>query len=349
MTMEQYAGIDVSLEASHVCVVDAQGKILTEAKVASEPEALIAWFAAHGTPMARIGLEAGPLSQWLFAGMKAAGLAVELLETRHVRAAFKTMPVKTDRKDARGIAQLMRLGWFRPVHCKSLPAQEVRALLTTRKLLQAKRHDVEMSLRGVLRGFGLKVGPTTPKTFAGRVRDLVAHHDTLQTIADALLSARTVLEQEFKAIEKRLSGLARANGPTRRLMTTPGVGAIVALTFVSAIDDPARFRSSRMVGAHFGLTPRKHQSGETDVTGRISRIGDHGVRVALYEAANVILTRAVKGSDLKSWALGVAKRAGMKKAKVALARKLAVVLHRMLADGTTFMASKVAPSAAVAA
>jgi transposase len=117
--------------------------------------------------MARIGLEAGPLSQWLFAGLKAAGLPVELLETRHVRAAFKAMPVKTDRTDARGIAQLMRLGWFRPVHCKSLPAQEVRALLTTRKLLQAKRHDVEMSLRGVLRGFGLKVGPTTPKTFEG--------------------------------------------------------------------------------------------------------------------------------------------------------------------------------------
>ena len=196
--MQHYAGIDVSLEASHVCVVDAQGKILTEAKVASEPEALIAWFAAHGTPMARIGLEAGPLSQWLFAGMKAAGLAVELLETRHVRAAFKAMPVKTDRKDARGIAQLMRLGWFRPVHCKSLPAQEVRALLTTRKLLQAKRHDVEMSLRGVLRGFGLKVGPTTSNCFAGRVRDVVAYHDTLQTIADALLKARTVLEQEVQ-------------------------------------------------------------------------------------------------------------------------------------------------------
>src|SRR3954465_4937823 len=349
MTMEQYAGIDVSLEASHVCVVDAQGKILKEAKVASEPEALIAWFAAHGTPMARIGLEAGPLSQWLFAGLKAAGLPVELLETRHVRAAFKAMPVKTDRKDARGIAQLMRLGWFRPVHCKSLPAQEVRALLTTRKLLQAKRHDVEMSLRGVLRGFGLKVGPTTPKTFAGRVRDLVAHHDTLRTIAEALLNARAGLAQEFKAIEKRLYRLARGHAPTRQLMTTPGVGAIVALTFASAIDDPARFRSSRMVGAHFGLTPRKHQSGETDVSGRISRIGDHGVRVALYEAANVILTRAVRGSDLKSWALGVARRAGMRKAKVALARKLAVVLHRMLADGRRFMASKGASSAAVAA
>src|SRR5690349_22724394 len=196
--MEQYAGIDVSLEQSSVCIVDAQGKILKEAKVASEPDALIAWFAAHGTPMARIGLEAGPLSQWLFAEMKAAGLPVELLETRHVRAAFKAMPVKTDRKDARGIAQLMRLGWFRPVHCKSLPAQEVRALLTARKLLQAKNHDVEMSLRGVLRGFGLKVGPTTPRTFSSRVRELVTGHTTLSTIAEAMLAARDMLFSEWQ-------------------------------------------------------------------------------------------------------------------------------------------------------
>ncbi len=347
--MEHYAGMDVSLESTSVCIVDAQGKILKEAKLASEPEALIAWFAAHKVPMARIGLEAGPLSQWLFAGMKAAGLAVELLETRHVRDAFKAMPVKTDRKDARGIAQLMRLGWFRSVHCKSLPAQEIRALLTTRKLLQAKRYDVEMSLRGILRGFGLKVGPTTPKTFEGRVQELVAHHDTLGMIANALLTARAVLVQEFKAVEKRLYALARHDVRTRRLMTVPGVGAIVALTYAAAIDDPARFRSSRMVGAHFGLTPRKYQSGETDVAGRISKIGDHGVRVALYEAANVMLTRPVKGSDLKNWALRLAKRAGMKKAKVALARKLSVVLHRLLADGTTFMASPVTQPIAVAA
>src|SRR3954470_20309544 len=220
-TMEQYAGIDVSLDSASVCIVDAQGKILKEAKVACEPQALIAWLAAHGTPMARIGLEAGPLSQGLFAEMKAAGLPVELLETRHVRDAFRAMPVKTDRKDARGIAQLMRLGWFRPVHGKSLPAQEVRALLTTRRLLQGNRHDVEMSVRGLLRGFGLKVGPTTPKTFEHRVRDLVAPHDTPRTIADALLKARVVLAQEFKAIEKRLSALARTHAPTRRLMTTP--------------------------------------------------------------------------------------------------------------------------------
>jgi transposase len=177
-TMEHYAGIDVSLELSSVCVVDATGRIVREAKVASEPEALVAWFRGLGTELTRIGLEAGPLSQWLYAAMRDAGLAVELLETRHVRDAFKAMPVKTDRKDARGIAQLMRLGWFRPVHCKSAPAQETRALLTARKLLQTKRLDVEMGLRGVLRGFGLKVGPTTARSFAARIRELVEGHPT---------------------------------------------------------------------------------------------------------------------------------------------------------------------------
>jgi transposase len=171
--MEHYAGIDVSLESASICVVDASGRIMREAKVASEPELLIGWFGGLGIAVTRIGLEAGPLSQWLYAGMRDVGLPVELLETRHVRAAFKAMPVKTDRKDARGIAQLMRLGWFRPVHCKSLPAQEVRALLAARKLLQTKNHDVEMSLRGVLRGFGLKVGLTTPRTFPNRIRELV--------------------------------------------------------------------------------------------------------------------------------------------------------------------------------
>jgi transposase len=334
--MEQYAGLDVSLEATSVCVVDGTGRVVREAKVASEPEALVGWFAGQDGTIVRIGLEAGPLSQWLFAGMADAGLPVELLETRHVRAALKTMTIKTDRKDARGIAHLMRMGWFRPVHCKSTSAQEVRALLTARKLLQAKRHDVEMSLRGVLRGFGLKVGPTTPKTFEARIRELVEGNDTLSESAEALLAARTTLMRGFRSLESRLLAQARRDAQVRLLMTTPGVGALTALTFSAAIDDPARFRSSRMVGAHFGLTPTKYQSGETDVTGRISKVGDHGVRVALYEAANVILTRPVKGSALKSWALAVAKRAGMKKAKVALARKLAVVLHRMLRTGQAF-------------
>jgi len=336
----------VSLESSSVCVVDATGRIVREAKIASEPEALVGWFHRLGVELARIGLEAGPLSQWLYAGMQDAGLAAELLETRHVRNAFKAMPVKTDRKDARGIAQLMRLGWFRSVHCKSLPAQETRALLTARKLVQSKHHDTEMSLRGILRGFGLKVGKTTQRTFASRVRELVAGHPTLLLVAEALLAARAALGEQLSKLEKRVRSLARQDRRVRRLMSAPGVGAIVALTFVAAIDDPARFRSSKAVGAHFGLTPKKYQSGETNVTGRISKIGDAGVRTMLYEAANVILTKPVKGSLLKSWAMRLAIRAGMRKAKVALARKLAVVLHRMLTDDTEFVADKAATAAA---
>src|SRR3954469_24294386 len=340
--MEHYAGIDVSLELSSVCVVDATGRIVREAKVASEPEALIAWLRGLGLELARVGLEAGPLSQWLYAAMREAGLAVELLETRHVRDAFKAMPVKTDRTDTRGIAQLMRLGWFRPVHCKSMPAQETRALLTARKLVQSKHHDTEMSLRGILRGFGLKVGQTTPRNFEARVRELADGQPTLLVVADAMLLARAVLVEQLGKLQKRLVSLARQDTRARLLMSTPGVGVLFALTYVSAIDDPARFRSSKSVGAHFGLTPRKYQSGETDVTGRISKIGDGGVRAVLYEAANVILTRPVKGSTLKSWGMRLVARAGMRKAKVALARKLAVVLHRMLVDGTSFLADKAA-------
>src|SRR5919107_5301352 len=238
---------------SSVCVVDATGRIVREAKVASEPEALVAWFRGLGIDVTRVGLEAGPLSQWLFAAMREAGLAAELLETRHVRDAFKAMPVKTDRKDARGIAQLMRLGWFRPVHCKSAPAQETRALLTARKLVQTKRLDVEMGLRGVLRGFGLKVGPTTPRSFAARIRDLVGGHPTLTAVAEALLAAREALGEQLRGLEKRLRDQAREDGRTRLLMTTPGVGVIVALTFVAAGDGPARFPSSKAGGALFGL------------------------------------------------------------------------------------------------
>ena len=255
--MEYYAGIDVSLESSSVCVVDAMGQVLREAKIASEPEALVGWFNQLGVELERIGLEAGPLSQWLYAGMRDAGLAAELLETRHVRDAFKAMPVKTDRKDARGIAQLMRLGWFRSVHCKSLPAQETRALLTARKLVQSKHHDTEMSLRGILRGFGLKVGKTSQRTFASRVRELAAGHPTLQLVAEALLATRAAPGEQLSKLEKRVRLLARSDQQVRQLMSTPKVGVIVALTYAAAIDEPTRFRSSKAVGAHFWFNAKK--------------------------------------------------------------------------------------------
>jgi transposase len=346
--MDHYAGIDVSLECSSVCVVDAMGKIIRETKVTSEPEGLIDWFRSLGFDLARIGLEAGPLSQWLYAAMKKADLAVELLETRHVSDAFKAMPVKSDRNDARNIAQLMRLGWFRPVHCKSMSAQETRAILTARKLIQTKLQDIENSLRGILRGFGLKVGKTTKRSFAARINELVAGHPALEKIAAATLAVHTVLLREFNSFEKQVRTMSLLDAKAKLLMSTPAVGPIISLTYASAIDDPTRFTSSKRAGPLFGLTPKKYQSGETDYSGRISKNGDASVREALYEAAHIILTKPIKGcGQLKSWAMRIAKRAGMNKAKVALARKLAVIMLRMLKDNVPFNSTAKATAAAV--
>jgi transposase len=345
--MDHYAGIDVSLECSSVCAVDANGKIVREAKVASEPAALIGWFRSLGFDLARIGLEAGPLSQWLYAAMKQAGLAVELLETRHVSDAFKAMPVKSDRNDARNIAQLMRLGWFRPVHCKSMSAQEIRAMLTARKLIQSKLQDIENSLRGTLRGFGLKVGKTTKRSFASRISELVAGHPALETIAAAMLAVHMALLREFNGLEKRVRAMSLLDAKAKLLMSTPAVGPVISLTYASAIDDPSRFTSSKRAGPLFGLTPKKYQSGETDHSGRISKLGDASVREALYEAAHIILTKPIKRcSALKSWAMRIVRRAGMNKAKVALARKLAVIMLRMLKDNMPFGPAAKAAAAA---
>jgi transposase len=274
-----------------------------------------------------------------------AGFEWVLLETRHVKAALSAMTVKTDRKDARGIAQLLRMGWFRPVHAKSTPAQEVRALLVARKLLQSKQTDVELSIRGILRGFGLKVGLISKGQFAARVRLLVSGHGMLEQLIEPMLRAREALRAEHAKLHRQMLAIVRTDEVCRRLMTVPGVGALVAITFKSAVDDPSRFTSSKAVGAHFGLTPRKYQSGETDVTGSITKVGDAMVRTALFEAAHILLTRTSRFSSLKRWAMEVARRRGMKRAKVALARKLGTVLHRMWVDGTEFRWNKEAQPA----
>jgi transposase len=334
--VEYSAAIDVSLELSSVCVVDGAGKSVRETKVASEPEALVAFFRDLGLTMTRIGLEAGPLSQWLHAGLTAAGLPAILIETRHVKAALKAMTVKTDRNDARGMAQLMRLGWFRPVHVKTVSAQEIRALLTGRKLLLSKLGAVELGIRGLLRGFGLKVGKVNKSGFEARIRTLVAGHPMLEPVAAAMLQARASLRDECGKLHRMLLRIVRGDVVCRRLMSVPGVGPIVAITYKTAVDDPTRFRKSRDVGPYFGLTPKKYQSGEVDRTGGISKVGDEMVRTALFEAANVMLSRVTRFSALKAWGLRVAKMRGLKRAKVALARKLAVVLHRMWVDGSEF-------------
>lgn len=338
--MKHYAGLDVSVKETSVCIVDEAGKVCREVKVASYPEDLVRVLQDPAWQLERIGLEAGPLSQWLFSGLVEAGLLVVCIETRHARAFLQARVNKTDRNDARGIAQMMRVNLFRPVHVKTLTSQRQRALLTARKLLQGKALAIENDIRGLLRNFGIKVGPVGVAGFEARIRELVLEFPDLIEIAEALLAARRQLREQFAKLHKMLLGIVRDEGVCRRLMTVPGVGPVTALAFRATIDVPARFSSSKAVGAVLGLTPAQHQSGESNRIGKVSLCGDGMLRSLLYEGAQSMLTRGTKWSWLKAWALRVAKRRGIKKAIVALARRLAVVMHRMWVDGTEFRWTK---------
>jgi transposase len=284
----------------------------------------------------RIGLEAGPLSQWLFSALAEAGLPVICVETRHMRAVLQAQINKTDRNDARGIAQMMRAGLYRAVHVKTLRSQKLRMLLTHRKLLQSKAIAVENDLRGTLRNFGLKVGRVGTVKFEARIKELVEDLPDLVALVEPLLVVRRVLREQIGILHRRLLAIVRDDDVCRRLMTVPGVGPVVALSYRATVDVPARFKNSKAVGAVFGLTPSKYQSGEINRTGAISHCGDEMMRVMLYEAAQSMLTRTIRGSWLKAWAMKIARHRGMKKAIVALARRLAVIMHRIWVDGTEF-------------
>ena len=333
--MRLFIGLDVSLAKTAICVVSEHGKIVREAEVASEPEPLLAWLQALDGNIAALGLEAGPLSQWLHRGLTDAGLDVVLMETRQVKGALKAMPIKTDRRDAEGIARLLHLGWFRPVHCKSVSAQEVRAILSARKAIQQNMITLEMSLRGLLRNFGLKVGAISRGRFEHRIRELAEGNAMLETATTPILRARASLRQELASLEKLVRQMAQDDPVCLRLMTMPGVGAVVALTYRSAVDDPARFTRSKNVGPWVGLTPSRNQSRERDVSGGNSKAGDVSLRRALCQAATVMMNRG-QATWLRTWGAQVAKRRGRKRAMVALARRISVILHRMWIDGTTF-------------
>ena len=334
--MKYFAGLDVSLEWTSVCVVDGDGRIVREAKVPSEPDALATFFAELEVDMTRIVLEAGPLSRWLYDGLSEAGLPVVCAETRQLKAVLSAAVNKSDRDDARGIAQMVRVDMIRPVHVKTLSSQHRRMLLTNRKFMLKQLCDAEGSIRGTLRNFGLKVGRIGRGRFEARVLDLVADRPALACLVQPMLRARAELLAAFTELHKMMLDAVRADPVCRRLMTVPGVGPVTALTFRASVDVPARFARSRSVGAHFGLVPRKWQSGEIDRMGRISKCGDAMMRTALYEAANVMLTRTTRWSWLKAWAMQVAKRRGQGRAKVALARRLGVIMHRMWTDGSEF-------------
>jgi transposase len=335
-SMDHFAGLDVSVKETSVCILDETGKIVREVKVASEPEDLLAVLTNPAYHFKRIGLEAGPLSQWLFSAIAEAELPVICVETRHMRAVLKAQINKTDRNDARGMAQMMRVGLYRPVHVKTLRSQKLRMLLTHRKLLQSKAIAIDNDLRGTLRNFGLKVGMVSAARFEARIKELIENFADLAVLVEPLLVVRRALREQLGILHRRLLAVVRHDDVCRRLMTVPGVGPVVALTYRATVDVPARFRKSKSVGAVFGLTSAKYQSGEIDRSGAISRCGDEMMRTMLYEAAQTMLFRSAKWSWLKAWAIKIARHRGMKKAVVALARRLAVIMHRIWVDGSEF-------------
>ena len=345
--MKYYSGLDVSVKETSVCIIDETGKICREIKVISHPDDLTAALKDTAWPIERIGLETGPLSQWLFEGLATAGLPVVCIETRHTKAFLKAQVNKTDRNDARGIAQMIRVNLYKPVHVKTLTSQKRRALLTARKLLQEKAIAIENDIRGLLRKFGLKVGVIGTIGFDDRIRELVDDSAELLEIMEPLLSARQKLRETFTVLHSKLLAIVSEDRACQRLMTIPGVGPVTSLAFISTINGPARFSKSRAVGSALGLTPVLNQSGESHRIGRVSLCGDGMMRALLYEAAQVMLSRVKKWSWLKAWAMNIAKRRGRKKAIVALARRMAVIMHRMWKDGTEFHWTKDSMSAAI--
>ncbi|WAP66837.1 IS110 family RNA-guided transposase [Jiella pelagia] len=345
--MRYYAGLDVSLEETSICVVDENGEIVKELRSASEPEALVISLRTVDLRLERIGLDACPLSAWLHDGLRDAGWPAICIETRKANAAMKTMPNKTDRNDARALAQIMRTGWFREVHVKSRQSRLWRSLLVARRTILSEMGSIENVVRAILREAGIKLGKPSRTAFDQRVREMAASDTDVMDLIRPLLTVLKTMMEQLATLTKQVLDIVKSEETCRRLMSVPGVGPITALAFRATIDRPERFRHSRDVGVHLGLTPSRYQSGETDIQGRISRCGDELTRSVLYEAAHSLLVRSKKWSSLKAWGMQIARRRGMARARVAVARKLAVILHRMWSEGEDFRFGK-EPSASVA-
>jgi transposase len=335
--MSYFVGLDVALRSLALCVVDGGGKVVLEKTMPCEVNDIVDCLRKFGKPIEMVGLEAGTMSQHLYHGLCAEGFDVVCMEARQVSAALSAMRNKTDKNDACGIAQVVRSGWYNPVHVKSRASHYDRALLTSRKTVLRKCIDLENEIRGLFKAFGIRLPKTLRRyNFNREVRPIIEADEGLSHALLPMLDAHEMLLKVFKELNRRVIKAARQDEVCERLMSVPGVGEMTALSFKAAIDDPTRFTSSRNVGAHFGLTPRRFQSGEMDNLGRISRAGDASVRSYLYSAANSMLTRSGNFSSLKAWGMRLMKSKGRKRATVAVARKLAVILHRIWLDDTKF-------------
>lgn len=334
--MKHYVGLDVSQKETSICVVDGGGKVVYEGRAASEPGALAKVIAKHAPHAERIGFESGMMSSWLWHELRHVGLPVVCVEARHAHAVLSARMNKSDENDARGLAELIRVGWFKEVRIKSKDSQAVRTLLAARSRLVMVRKDIQNHVRSMLAEIGLRFPRAVGRAFTSRIRDLTEDIPALRSVTDHLLAVYDNVVAEEAKLDRKLRELARSDETVRRFMTVPGIGTVTALAYRHAIDDPSRFKSAQTVGAYLGMTPRRFQSGNIDIQGKVSKWGDRALRSYLYEAATVLLYRTKRRSQLKDWGEQLARRVGSKKAHVAVARKLAIILHCIWTDGTEF-------------
>ncbi len=335
--MSCYVGLDVSMEETAYCARDSEGRVLGHGKTATDPDAITAALERFGRPV-RIVLETGRMANWLHRGLVARDLPAVCVDARQAHAVLSQMPNKTDANDAAMLAELARTGFYRAVRVKSEAAQAMRALLKARDLVLRQRMDLDNTIRGLLTSMGVRL-PKGPRKWSERVELALEANEALALALRPLLRLREDIARSLAELTRRLLAETKGSELCRRLMGVPGVGAITAYAFVATVDDPTRFAQSRSVGAYVGLTSRRYQSGEVDYAGRITRRGDTMLRTLLFEAASSLITRAGGGGALREWALRLRARVGHKKASVALARKLGVILHRMWVDGTGFRAA----------
>lgn len=343
--MDQFIGLDVSLKETAISIRE-DGKRIWRGKGPSDPKVLVQMIRKHAPYAKRVVFETGPLATWFYHALTTAGLPAICIEARHAQKILNETLNKTDANDADGLAHLAEAGFYKAVRVKSFDAMLIRTLVAARDQLLSISTQISNQIRGLMKTFGLVVPKGTGRVFDGNVRELLDENNGLARILLPLLEAWRDIRKRGADLSRQLLAAARESQATRLLMTIPGVGAVTAVSYVAAIEDPENFRTSRSVGAWLGLTTRRYQSGETDFGGRISRKGDNRMRRLLYEAATVILTRtsARNTSSLKSWGLKLRERLGFKRAAVAVARKLAVVMHSMLKTGEVFNASAGAPS-----
>jgi transposase len=344
--MAHYAAFDVSDRETAIHVLDEHGKPVWRGKRPSEPEALAAALRRHAPGLVRVGLETGRLAPWLYHSLKGLGVPVVCLDARHARAATALQRNKTDARDAETLAQLVRTGWYREARVKGWAAHAVRHLVGARAQLVGVSTDLSNQLRSVLGTFGLRVSGRAGGAFEAKVREQIEGRPEIVAVADPLLAAWRAVRDQVAVLDRKLIEAARGDATCRLLMTCPGVGVVVAASFAAAVEAPGHFRRSRSVGAYLGLTPRRHQSGEIDRSAGVSKRGDKLLRSYLFEAAACLLIRVQRPSALKAWGLGLVQRLGFKRAAVAVARKIGVVLHAMWKGNKPFEAW---PTATVAA